>query len=545
MFVEAMCYSLMREHTPQEVNIYIMDFGAETLAAFSEAPHVGDVILSFETEKVGNLFKLLIGKLDTRKKILSQFGGSMAQYNMQADRPEPSLVVVINNYAAFTELFEEKSGEISYLTREGTKYGIYFVLACTGVNNVKFSLLQNFRRLYCLQLNNADDYSTAVGKTEGMLPGKAKGRGMFRQDKDSLLEFQTARVTAEDPPYGFIREFARKLSAQHSGAGAVSVPVLPEKVTEQFLAPRARRGDLGRVPIGVEKATLEIAYYSFSSSVVSLVLSMEQEWQAFADALGALVAARCGVKTIVLAPAGKTLVRSSSGSLQVFNDTGSCVGAVSDIFGVVLSRNNEYKDRLADGGALPQFEPLFVVIQSMSLLKTMLERYKPAKEAGEAGKGAGEAEGAGAAGKGAGEAEGATVARKGAGEAEGAESAENGSKEAEKATEAAEKATEAAEKAAEDDTPLNRLQLAMAKCDRAYNVHFVVAESLGSLTPLTVENWYKAHINGNSGIWVGSGIGSQYRLTVNKKPQDYSAELDSGFGFAVSGAAATLVKLLQ
>jgi hypothetical protein len=62
---------------------------------------------------------------------------------------------------------------------------------------------------------------------------------------------------------------------------------------------------------------------------------------------------------------------------------------------------------------------------------------------------------------------------------------------------------------------------------------------------LTVENWYKAHINGNNGVWVGSGINTQYRITVSKKPQDYSAELDSDFGFVVNNAAATLVKFLQ
>ncbi|MDR1210350.1 MAG: type VII secretion protein EssC [Clostridiales bacterium] len=482
MFIESMCYSLMNEHTPREVNIYIMDFGAETLTAFAGAPHVGDVILSYETEKVNNLFKLIIGKLETRKKLLSQFGGSMVQYNKQADVPEPSLVVVINNYAAFTELFEEKSAEISYLTREGTKYGIYFILTCTGVNNVKFSLLQNFKLLYCLQLNNTDDYATVVGKTEGMLPDKMKGRGIFRRDKDGLLEFQTASITAEDPPYGFIRGFVKRMSAKYSGAGAMSVPVLPEKVTERFLSPYVRDGDLSRVPIGVEKATLEIAYCNFTASAVNLVLSVNQEWQDFTNALGALVASRCGVKTIVLAPTGKTLIQSSSENLQVFNDTNGCVNAVRDIFGIVLSRNNEYKDRLAEGGRIPRFEPLFVVIQSMSLLKTMLERYNPAEKV---------------------------------------------------------------KKDAADDTPLNRLHLAMAKCDKAYNVHFVVAESLNSLTPLTVENWYKAHINGNDGIWVGGGINAQYRLTVSKKPRDYSAELESDFGFVVAGAAATLVKFLR
>ncbi len=482
MFIEAMCYSLLKEHTPREVNLYIMDFGAETLTAFSPAPHVGDVILSYETEKVNNLFKLMLGKLDTRKKLLSQFGGDMLQYNMQTETPEPGIVVIINNYAAFTELFEDKSGEISYLTREGTKYGIHFVLTCTGVNNVRFSLLQNFKQLYCLQLNNTDDYSTVVGKTEGLLPEKFKGRGLFRQDKDSLLEFQVASVTEEGTPYRFIREYAKTAGGKYSGRNAPRVPILPEKVTEEFLAPCVKKEDLSRIPIGVEKETLETACYNFAESPVNMVLSVNQEWQDFTDALGSLIAGRYGAKTMMLAPTGKTAIQANAENLQIFNSIDSCVKAVHDIFGTVLTRNNEYKDRLADGGALPRFDPVFVIIQSMSLLKTMLERYKPAEDV---------------------------------------------------------------KKEADDDTLLNRLQLAMEKCDKAYNIHFVVAESLNSLTPFTVESWYKAHVSGNNGIWVGSGISTQYRLTINKKPQGSGAELESDFGFIVNNAAATLVKFLQ
>lgn len=481
MFVEAMSYSLMREHTPQQVNIYMMDFEAETLTAFAASPYVGDVILSHETEKVNNLFKLMLGKLETRKKMLAGLGGNILQYNRQAERPEPNLVVVIHNFAVFTELFEEKMGEVSYLTREGTKYGIYFILTCTGVNTVRFSLLQNFRLLYCLQLNNADEYSTVLGKTEGMLPEKYKGRGLVRADAETLLEFQVAHITGEEPPYKFIRAFAGEKAEQYSGKGAAGVPVLPEKVSEEFLFSQVQPGDLTRVPVGIEKDTLEIAYYDFAAGVVSLVLSVNQEWQEFTGVLGRCIASCCGIKTYLFAPAGKITDRPEAGNLQVFSDIDGCVKAVREVYGLVLSRNHEYKDRLSDGGALPEFEPVLVMIQSMSLLKTMLERYK----------------------------------------------------------------VEEAEKEAVDDTPLNRLQLAMEKCSREYNISFIVAESLHLLTPFTVENWYKAHINGSSGIWVGNGISTQYRLNVSRKPGDYASELASDFGFVVHNAAATSVKLLQ
>jgi len=481
MFIEAMCYSLMNEHSPEEVNIYILDFGSETLTSFSESPYIGDVVLSFETEKVNNLFKLMIGKLETRKKLLAEFGGDMLQYNANAEKPEPSLVVVINNYAAFTELYEDKSAEINYLTREGTKYGIYFVFTCTGANNVRFSLLQNFKNIYCLQLNNTDDYSSIVGKTDGLFPEPFKGRGFFRRDKDSLLEFQVANITTEEVSYKFIREYAKMLAEKYSDFGAVGVPVLPEVVNAQFLSPHIKRDDISCIPIGVEKETLSISFYDFTTSPVNLVLAVNQEWQTFTDVFAPMISERYGIKTIVFAPSGKSSVKSKDDKLQIFNDIEGCVKAVRDIYSIILTRNNEYKDRLAAGEIAPTYEHVFVMIQSMSLLKTMLERYVPLEdEVKEAG----------------------------------------------------------------DDTPLNRLQIAMAKCDNAYNVHFIVAESINSLTPFTVESWYKTHISGNNGIWVGSGISTQFRLTVNKKPQNFTADIEPEFGFNVNNSAATLIKLL-
>ena len=481
MFVEALCHGLITKHSPEEVNIYIMDFGAETLTAFCEAPHIGDVILSYETEKVNNLFKLMLGKIETRKKLLSQFGGDMASYNKKAQDPEPSLVVIINNYAAFTELFEDKSGEVNYLTREGTKYGIYFVLCCTGANNVRFSLLQNFRLLYCLQLNNPDEYSSVVGKTEGLLPEKHKGRGLLRLGKDSLLEFQTVCITKEESPFSFIRECARDAAKKYAGKRAAGVPVLPEKVTAEFLAPYMKMemeaGDLSCVPIGLEKESLEVCRYNFAESPVNLVLAANAEWQSFADALASMLARHYKAKTLVISPAGKTQLKSDGDRIVTATSAEECAKAACDIYDLVLARNNEYKDKLASGQELPSFEPVFAIIESISLLRAMLEQNPKKEEA--------------------------------------------------------------------NDAPLNKLLIAMEKCDASYGMYFILAEGQGALTPFTLEGWYKAHIGGGSGIWVGSGIGNQYRLTVNKKPPDFLAELEADFGFAVSNASATLIKLLN
>ena len=41
-------WSSITEHTPEEVNFYIFDFGAETLRMFSKYPHVGEIVYQGE-----------------------------------------------------------------------------------------------------------------------------------------------------------------------------------------------------------------------------------------------------------------------------------------------------------------------------------------------------------------------------------------------------------------------------------------------------------------------------------------------------------------
>lgn len=107
-FLNGMIYSLIKEHTPDEVNLYILDFASETLRAFAKAPHVGDVILSYEAEKVSNLFKMLQAEIEKRKKLFADYGGDYASYIKSSGKTLPSIVVAINNFAAFTEAYEEK-----------------------------------------------------------------------------------------------------------------------------------------------------------------------------------------------------------------------------------------------------------------------------------------------------------------------------------------------------------------------------------------------------------------------------------------------------
>lgn len=367
-FLNAMIYSLINEHTPDEVNIYILDFASETLRAFAKAPHVGDVILSYEAEKVSNLFKMLQAETAKRKKLFADYGGDYASYVRASGETLPSIVVAINNFAAFTETYEEKEEAVSYLSREGTKYGVYFVLTAIGTGAVRFRLLQNFKQLLVLQLNDETDYSTVVGKTDGLYPSKHKGRGLIKREE--LYEFQLASLTEDEVPFAFIQSACRTISEKWMGETARKVPILPDKVNTEFLCEYIDLNRKLNIPVGVEKGSLNVHYYPFHSAYISMIMSSGIEYQSFVADLTALVGTASKVDGIAF-DMPKT-IGDNVGTIDVYTTAKECEAQVDKLFEIVLYRNNTYKTAIENGEKAEEFEPLFVVINSLSTLRAIL-----------------------------------------------------------------------------------------------------------------------------------------------------------------------------
>jgi len=367
-FLNAMITSMIQEHTPEEVNLYILDFASETLRAFSKAPHVGDVILSYEAEKVSNLFKMLQSETEKRKKLFADYGGDYASYIKSSGKTMPSIVVAINNFAAFTEVYEEKEEAVSYLSREGTKYGIYFVLTALGTGAVRFRLLQNFKQLFVLQLNDESDYSSVVGKTDGLFPSKYKGRGLVKRDE--LYEFQLASLTDDEVPFAYIQGLCKEIAEKWTGATAKKVPILPDEVNTEFLSEYVDTNKKLNIPIGVEKNSLNVHYYPFASSYITMVMSSGNEYQNFASDLAAF-AGECSMLNGIVLDLPKT-VEGNTGALNVYTSAKECEEQIAKLFDLVLYRNNTYKDAVEKGENIEEFENLFVVINSLSMLKTAL-----------------------------------------------------------------------------------------------------------------------------------------------------------------------------
>ena len=447
IFLDTVLMDLIRNYSAKQLNLYLVDMGEEGLAAFSEAPQVGDVLLSSDKEKLYNLFKLLREEVSSRKKAVVANGGKFS-----CDGEYPQILVVIHNYAAFAEQFEELDEQLIQLTRDCSKYGIYFMMTTTAVTAVRYRVAQNFTNVYALQLSDRADYVGLFGGTNGVYPSKHKGRGLCRRN-DKVYEFQTAY---------FARETDRKALAEYlkgivqdSPSVAKAVPILPEHVSVELFdgtcTPDA-------VPVGISKEKLQPCTMDFEQAVVSLILSRSSyDLAAFVRPFCTMLSKLPGTVTVL------------DGAAILFDHcTVNFEDAVNTLFDEAVLRHNTCKKCSAEGKALPQYERQYYVITGLQRILNGLS--------------------------------------------------------------------------VEGRDKLNTL---LEKAERAFNLRFILCESVGEASPLTVNAWYKRHVNESEGLWIGNGIMEQYVLKVGKSDDNLHLQLPAEFGFVVKRGRATLVKLIN
>ena len=359
-FLTTLLYALLKNHSADALHVYALDFGAETLRMFEDAPQVGGVLFSRDNDKIINLFKMLVQEMDDRKKLFAPYGGDFISYAKAAPQAKPSIVILLNNYSGFAEQFADLDETFALLSREGLKYGITFVITSGSTSAVRYRTQQNFSQLLTMQLNDANDYSLIVGKTEGLVPSKHKGRGLANLGR--VYEFQTAHFAAVDDAFAFITDFCSTLRAE-AAAFAKPVPSLPEIVTLQTLMDSV--SDLTTVPVGVAKRSLSAAVVRMSSRFVYPVLAGETyQLQPFAQGFAEALAAT-GAEVRVLDAEQGFAPDAQRRYAYITDDFETEIRA---LFAELAARNNAYKDAQMNPAVLDGYAPAVVIVLGLAKL---------------------------------------------------------------------------------------------------------------------------------------------------------------------------------
>lgn len=266
--ITTILYSLISNYSVYEVNSYILDFGSEILNNFEAAPHIGDIIHSGDDEKIENLFKFINNEIKFRRKKFMNSNGNYFDYVKNNEEKIPNIVVIINSFEVFSDLYDKYIDNIVELTRDSSKYGIYFILTSASTTGIRTRITQNFKNLITLQLNDEMDYRNVFGNTNGVVPSKYVGRGLVKLDK--VVEFQTAYCYRKENLYDNVKMLCVKLFMDMK-MKARAIPVLPDVV--EFKDINKNEININNIPIGIIKKTLDVASINLKDNISYLISS--------------------------------------------------------------------------------------------------------------------------------------------------------------------------------------------------------------------------------------------------------------------------------
>jgi S-DNA-T family DNA segregation ATPase FtsK/SpoIIIE len=263
-FLQTLITSLILEYTPQELNIYILDFGTRTLKMFESSYHVGGVVTSDEEEKLMNLIKYLHKEVNRRKQIFSKNGvGSLKAYRENGDDSIPQIVIIIDNYAALSEFYAELEDEFIFLSREGGTLGISLIITAGNYSSVRYKITGNFKLCIGLTCVDKGEYSNIAGRVR-MEPENKKGRALIKID--NVYEFQIAL-----PAYGenesdrslSIKKIIEDANSKWRGDKAKLIPLVPKVLdintaVEELEANKAV--NKYTYPVGIDYSEIEQLY---------------------------------------------------------------------------------------------------------------------------------------------------------------------------------------------------------------------------------------------------------------------------------------------
>lgn len=270
MFLSSIIYSLCIKHLAGDINIYIIDFGSESLRMYEKFPQVGDIVYASEKDKLLKLIGLIDEEIKERKKLFADYNGEYKNYIKNSGKKVPIKLIIINNYDSFKESYSSLEDILIKLTREGERYGIIFIISATNSHSIYSKIERNFNHTFVLDMPDKSDYIDILGKIGNVYPASYDGRGLYRNEE--VYEFQTAQVTNQDNLVEFVKNRINQV-LKVSKNSAPSIPVLKEELTIEDLDSSIT--NINNLPIGMIKRNLKVMGYNFFNDKATIISSKD------------------------------------------------------------------------------------------------------------------------------------------------------------------------------------------------------------------------------------------------------------------------------
>ncbi len=301
-FLQTVMMDLVRQHNPEHLHVYLLDFGTNGLLPLKNVPHVADTIQLDDVEKVGKLVRILTNVIKERKQKLSKFGvANLEMYERASGDLLPNIFIVIDNFdsvrdADFVEEFEKL---ITQIAREGSSVGLYLAISAGRQNAMKMPLLSNIKTQMPLYLIERTEARSIVGKTDIEIE-ETPGRGLVKLEDPALFQTMLPMKGEESLEIiDHIQELAEDMNTAWQGERPEEIPMMPEGVLDfnSFVNRRKTKELLKNrmLPLGLEFEEVEpIAFQPEQHGHLTVVSDRKDGLEKMSQSLAKNLAALTG-----------------------------------------------------------------------------------------------------------------------------------------------------------------------------------------------------------------------------------------------------------
>ena len=236
-FLQTVAMDLARKQSPENLTLYLLDFGTNGLAPLTQLPHVADSLLLDQTEKIQKFIRIINRELDRRKKLLSEHGvGTIALYREVTGKQEPTMVILMDSYESMkdepyeTDLFKL----FMRISREGLSIGVHLIITASRQNNLRAQLYSNFKHQLTLPQNDISEIRGIVGATPlASTMEDIKGRALMKRDEVDVVQFVLPVAGDNDIQIiNNLRDQVQSLKEMWTGRTPAGIPMVPDELTE-------------------------------------------------------------------------------------------------------------------------------------------------------------------------------------------------------------------------------------------------------------------------------------------------------------------------
>ncbi len=236
--LQSVIRTLSLAYTPEELNMYIMDFGSMTLKTFESLHHVGGVVLPDDDEKLRNLLKMLSSEIEMRKKKTISVGvSSYSAYLEGGYRDMPRIVVLLDNFYGFKEMYEDTyESAFADICKNGVSYGISVIVTNSQSGGFSYKYLKSFADRIAFFCNDSSEYYNLFSNHKisvDNIPGRA-----IYENANNIVEVQT--FLAFEGEREIERTAAAKLHIEnvnslYTDVKAKAIPYVPDVLDFEYI----------------------------------------------------------------------------------------------------------------------------------------------------------------------------------------------------------------------------------------------------------------------------------------------------------------------